>query len=256
MMPERRQEELLRMLAVQEYLSVDEAVLRTRASAATIRRDFGELSARGLVLRTRGGLRRLQAGEALPQGRAGEHGAEKAAIARAAAALLMPEDVVLVDGGTTTAQIHRYLPAIPLKIITNSLRLASALAGERERGLPVEVVLTGGTLEAASGLLVGPQTVMALEQYHAQWALLSSSGICADGVFNTSEFVAESERVMIRNAERSVVLADASKVGRRSLCRVVGLESISGLITVETAANRDALKAIEGAGVRVTRLVP
>jgi len=257
MLRPERHEQILRELSCQAYLGVEEAASRLGASVATVRRDFAELAARGLAERTRGGLRRSNGadGHGLPFAlREVRFSREKAAMAAYAAGLLSPEDVLMVDGGTTTYHLARVLPDVPLKVITNSLRLAAALGERRPSGARADVFLTGGYLFPESGLLAGPQTVASLEQYHARWAFLSPSGICAEGVFNTNEFVVESERVMMTRAERVVVLADASKLGARSMCRVGGLASVHLLITVAAPGAEEALASFRDAGVEVVVL--
>jgi DeoR/GlpR family transcriptional regulator of sugar metabolism len=52
------------------------------------------------------------------------------AIARAAAKLVRPGQVVILDGGTTTLQVVRHLPLdLEATIVTNSPPIAIALAG-------------------------------------------------------------------------------------------------------------------------------
>ena len=254
-----RQEKILRQLSGQAYLSVEETASLLSASVATVRRDFSDLADRGLAERTRGGLRRLNGaeGHGLPFAlREVRYSREKAAMAEYAASLLAPDDVLMVDGGTTTYHLARSLPDFPLKVITNSLRLAAAFADRRPTGSRTDVFVTGGYLFAESGLLAGPQTVASLEQYHARWTFLSPSGMTEEGVFNTNEFVVESERVMIARADRVVVMADPSKLGVRSMCRVGDIESVDTLITVASTGQEAMLDRFREAGVEVVVLSP
>ena len=55
---------------------------------------------------------------------------------------------------------------------------------------------------------------------------------------------------MAEHANRVVVVADASKIGRRAFARICGLEVIDTFIT-DTAASDQAVKLIQDAGVRV-----
>ena len=149
---------------------------------------------------------------------------EKQSIGRLAAGLLREGDVAFIDGGTTTYQMADYLPNIRLRIITNSLRLATRLESRMHGLSGLEVFLTGGLLYPRSGLLVGSGARQTIEQYHANWAFLSAGGVNEQGVFNTNEWVVDSERAMIGRAEKSVVMADHSK---RSEERRVGKHCIS-----------------------------
>jgi DeoR family fructose operon transcriptional repressor len=243
---------LTQWLQQQEFLSVAEACRRAEASPATIRRDFAQLVARGVAERHRGGVRRPQR-DALAMVpfavREMRQAAEKSAIARAAAALLAPGDAVFIDGGTSTLHLAAHLGAVPVRIITNSLRLAVAV-GERPTDQPVEVHLSGGYLLPRSGLLVGPQARATIAGYHARWAFLSVGGVHAGGIDNTDGLVVDLEQAMIASCERAVVLADHTKLGARSLCHVAPLARIALVIT-DAGADPAALAAIRAAGVEV-----
>lgn len=254
MMQRERHTRILAHLDAHEVLSVEHAVQLLGASPATVRRDFNALAGQRLVERTRGGVGRARPsmGGMLPFGwRKDQHPREKAALAREAVSMLKPSDVIMVDGGTSTFHLAEYLPDFPLRVITTSVRLAAVLGERRLAKAATEVFLTGGYLYPESSLLIGPQAAATLAQYRANWAFLSVGGICEDGIYNTNEFVVESERTMIRNAERTVVLADHSKVGRRSMCRICGLDEIGLIITDDYPGARGALGALGEAGVQI-----
>lgn len=232
-------------LQEQEFLSVVEACKRGDASPATIRRDFAQLVAQGVAERHRGGVRRSRR-DALAMVpfavREMRMAREKSAIAAAAAKLVAPGDVVFVDGGTSTLHLAEHLGQVPVRVITNSLRLAVAL-GERTFEQPVELHLSGGYLLPRSGLLVGPQAREGIARYHAHWAFLSVGGIGADGVWNTDELVAEIEQAMINHASRVVVLADHTKLGARALLHVAPLARVHLVLTDASGPAVDELRA-------------
>lgn len=250
-----RHERILEHLNTHRFIGAEQAHALIGASPATIRRDFNDLADKGLAQRTRGGLRRLDQVEdgALPYAfRAERYSVEKSAIARHAASLLKPGDSVFVDGGTTTYALARFVPGFPLTIITNSLRLASAL-GERAAQLPdLRVLLSGGALHPEAGLLVGPQAVRTLAEYHADWAFVSPGGVDRGGIYNTNEDAAASERVMIRNARQTTVLADPGKLGKTSLCRITGWDSVQRLITTTADISEPLRQQLQEDGVELT----
>ena len=171
-----------------------------------------------------------------------------------AAALLGPGDTVTVDGGTTTSMLASFIPDFPLRVITNSVRLVTALEALHRDHPLLEIYVTGGLLYPHSGILLGPGAQASVSQYHAQWAFLSAGGITDSHVFNTNELVVGTERAMIDGAEKVVVLADHSKIGKHSLCAVVSVENIDILITDEHPENDEALRRIEDLGVQVIKV--
>ncbi|MCL5270701.1 MAG: DeoR/GlpR family DNA-binding transcription regulator [bacterium] len=257
MIPLARHEQILSILGEHDVLSVTDAVARLGASPATIRRDFHHLAERGLVVRARGGVKvaRPEPDDMVPFAlREVRFADEKKALARHAAGLLAPGDTVLVDGGTTTFMLAAALPPISLRVITNSVRLAAALEELVPDRARLEIYLTGGFLYPNSGLLLGPSAQASLAQYHAHWAFLSVGGITAEGIYNTSEWVVETERVMMASADRVAILADHSKIGRHAMCRVAGLDRIGLLITDAWPANREALEEYRAGGVEVVEV--
>lgn len=227
-----RHEILLRLTSERGLIYLERARKATGASLATLRRDFAELAESGAVERVRGALRAVrQEGNLSFNMREVRHSEAKRRIAQAAVRLLRPGDVIFIDGGTTTYHLCYCLPAIPLRIVTNSLRLSAYLDDPAHRQPEWEIYLTGGFIQHGSSLLTGPGTLHSLDFYHADWAFLSIGGVTADGLYNTSEAVVETERKMIERCDQAIILADQSKFGKRAMCRVCGVNRIDRIIT-------------------------
>ncbi len=230
-----RQRAILSLLERQGDLTLEEACKAFFISPATARRDFVEIATRGLAEKTWGGLKRLPSqigGDMVPSAqREVLNTAQKECIARAACALVADGDALMIDGGTTTLHMAAYLANRRVRILTNSLLIAHRIDRLRTANDGAEVFLTGGFLYPCSGLIVGPQAVENLAQYHARWAFLSCGGLDAEGATNTNQLVVESERAMIRAAARSVVLADSSKWSQRDMVRAFSWSEIDALVT-------------------------
>ena len=252
MLQRQRQDKILESLSVNGFLSVADAVRIFKSSPATLRRDFAELAESGQAIKVRGGLKASTGGGMLPfSARAGIYSAEKEALAKSAAAMIKSGDVVFIDGGTTTFHMAGCLPDMNIRIITNSLRLASVLE-EMKAGSKWEIYLTGGFLYTKSGILLGPNALYGIAQYHADLAFLSASGIDESGVYNSSELVVETEMVMIGNSDKVVIMADHSKIGKRGLCKVCDIGKIGGIITDKNLDSRKSLNLIRKKGIEIT----
>ena len=90
-----------------------------------------------------------------------------------------------------------------------------------------------------------------IEQYHANWAFLSAGGLNEHGVFNTNEWVVDSERAMIERAEKVVVMADGSKIGRHAMCHVCRVDAVSMLITDARVEQNETLLELAEGGMKV-----
>lgn len=256
MIPSQRQQKMSEYLAEHEYLSVETAVARFAASPATVRRDFNEMGEAGIVERVHGGIRRTTSANdgLLPLAlREQWFSEEKRRLAEATAALIPVGSIVFIDGGSTTAHLGMYLPE-KLTVITNSLSLSALLSQRFPSGGGPEIYLTGGLLHLKSGLMLGPNAEAAATQYRADLAITSVRGLDATAAYNDTELIAGIERVMIANAKKLIVLADHTKIGRTSLCRVCALDRVATLVTTRDDANAAALDAIRAAGVEVREI--
>jgi DeoR/GlpR family transcriptional regulator of sugar metabolism len=232
-----RKREILELLEQFGELSVSETCSRLSISPATTRRAFARIAAEGHAEKTWGGLKRLSHGkipgsDMVPSSLRDQLNADaKKAIARQAAQFVKDGDVVAIDGGTTTLRLAPYLANRPVRIVTNSILIAHRIEQLRNGANGAEVFLTGGFVYPGSGLLVGPQAVTNLREYHSRWAFLSVGGLDPQGATNTNQLVVESERAIIKHTDNAVILADHSKWGRRDMVRQCEWSEISRIIT-------------------------
>jgi len=182
-----------------------------RVSEDTIRRDLRDLAAGGRLKRVHGGALPLAPGLGLPvEARAREASREKRALAAAAAALVAPGQLVLLDGGSTNLLVAEALrPDLTATVLTTSPAVALAL-GAHPR---LEVVLAGGRLLPRAGTVVGPETIQAIRAVRADLCFL---GVCsldaAAGITCAERDETFVKRAMIEASGEVVVLATADKL--------------------------------------------
>ncbi|MEV2277348.1 DeoR/GlpR family DNA-binding transcription regulator [Nocardiopsis sp. NPDC049922] len=245
-----RRDRILELVRAHGTLSLRDLAARVGASEVTVRRDVRALEAEGLVDRRRGGA-------ALPgrigheqsySGRSGQCAAEKAAIAASAARLVRPGEAIAVGPGTTTEAFAReLLTHTELTVVTNSLRVAEALAG----AAGVEVVMTGGTLHGPIRALVGAAAEQTLAGLRVTRAFLTGNGVSADrGLSTPNPAVASVDRALAACAEETVVLADHTKIGTDTMVPTVGPEEIAHLVT-DAGADPEVLMTLEEVGALV-----
>jgi DeoR/GlpR family transcriptional regulator of sugar metabolism len=237
------------LLAGGEAVSTAELTRRLGVSEATVRRDLEALQASGVVRRTHGGavaVSRFVQEPPLPQ-RSAAQVAEKRAIGRAGADLVRPGDTVFVGGGSTTLQLAGQLSGMRLTVVTNSLPVAVELS----HAPTVDVVVIGGTLRIPEMTMVGPRAVETIRTYRARLAFLGAPaldvqhGLTADG-----DAEAATDEAFLAMAQRSVVLADHTKLGQVSTTFVAALASIDTVIT-DGSAPADTVVALRRAGPHV-----
>ncbi|BBC30169.1 DeoR family transcriptional regulator [Streptomyces graminofaciens] len=247
---------LLELLADRGRLDVEEAAAELSVSAATIRRDFDQLAEQQMLLRTRGGAVAHGVSYELPlRYKTARHASEKQRIAKAVADLVAPGEAVGLTGGTTTTEVARALAvrgdlasgSSALTVVTNALNIASELAVRPQ----FKIVVTGGVARAQSYELVGPLADGVLGQITVDVAVL---GVVAFDVTHGAAAHDEAEaavnRLLCERAERVVVAADSSKLGRRAFAWICAAESVDTLVT-DSAVDPEAVRRFEEAGVGV-----
>ncbi|MEN0102223.1 MAG: DeoR/GlpR family DNA-binding transcription regulator [Curtobacterium sp.] len=235
-------------------------MVRTTALAAalgtsevTVRQDLAVLDREARVKRVHGGALRLGAGsgERPFEETAVEHQVAKAAIGRAAAALVRSGQCVVLDVGTTPAAVAEALVAredlVDVTVVTNSLTTALAL----ERAVPrFTVIVTGGTLRPLQHSLVAPFNNTLLPMIAADVVFLGGTGVDVEhGLTNVNLPETEAKRMLAAHAGRTVVVADGSKFGRAHVGVVSGLGDIDVVVTAE--APPELVEQVRAAGVEV-----
>jgi DeoR family transcriptional regulator of aga operon len=253
---ELRQDRIADEVESAGFVRVTDLADRFGVSVVTVRSDLGSLEALGRVRRVRGGA--VPAGglrhEPPLEQAARENENQKAAIARYAASLVQPGQVVILDVGSTTTAIARDLVARrdlhDVTVVTSGLNVALALEPASDR---ISVLVTGGMVRPLQHSLVNPFGSLILEQISAHIAFIGCNGVDAErGVTNLNFAEAEVKRAMISAAREVVVVADGSKIGVVEAARVCDTSQVDLLIT-DTSARDGAVSLIEQAGTTVHR---
>jgi DeoR family transcriptional regulator of aga operon len=223
-----RREALLDLIHQVGERSVDELAVALGVSAATVRRDLSALERHGLVDRTWGGACAHVAVRYREdfERRSRVAAAAKRAVARAAAALVEPNMVVGLSGGTTATLLARMLRGRPVNVVTNAVNVAAELYGSRG----TKVIVSGGALKANSYELVGATADAIIRGYHLDAFFFSCSGVTDDGYLRRDHAEAAVVRTFRSVAARNVVLLDRGKLGRPNAARVAAFEEVDDVI--------------------------
>ncbi len=250
MLTAERRQFILELLQREKKVLSSELSAVLKVSEDTIRRDLRELAESGLLQRVHGGALLTSPATASYADRQKQAPKEKAAIARTAAKLVRPGQVVILDGGTTTLQVARHLPLdLHATIVTNSPPISIALADHPH----IEVVMLGGQLYKKALVNVGAATVEALQMIRADLCLL---GVCSlhpeVGISVTNLNEAHVKRAMITRAAEVVGLVTAAKLDTAASYVVESIQALTYLVTAPTVTN-EMLAAYKSLGLTVIR---
>jgi DeoR family transcriptional regulator, aga operon transcriptional repressor len=246
----RRMIAILDLLGQRGSVSLSEISGELGISPATVRRDLAELEYQRLLLRTHGGATVIDSRSELPVAlRDSQSPDAKRAIAQYAATLVPTErHAVALSGGSTTSYVARALSNHrELTIITNSLTIAGLVTSYPQ----LKVIMTGGLLRPQSLELVGVLAENTFKAINVGTAILGTDGVsAAGGVTTHDETEARTNNAMVTHAQRAIIVADGSKVGRLALAKVADVGDLSLLITDATADPAEVAR-IRAAGLEV-----
>lgn len=247
---DERRQKILELLRRDGQVKVKQLSDLLGATVVTIRSDLDTLERDGYLERVQGGAVQTTRNfyNMAFSDRKQEHMAEKKQIAAMAARQIHDGDTLMMNSGTTT-----YFTACELKrfrnlnIVTNSLTVAVELGD-----VPTfRVILLGGEINAQYSFSYGEDARQQLMRYKADHAILSMDGI--DETIGITTYHAEEsviDRLMIERAQKTVIVADSTKLGKESFSHVCALAQIDHWIT-DCHADKALLHGIRSQGVEV-----
>ena len=245
-----------RLSAILERLTVDGSVAVMKVardldvSPATVRRDLELLEGQHMLSRTHGGAVADGVLYELPlRYKSARQPKEKRRIAREAATRVLDGTAIGLNGGTTTTEVARALvDRARLTVVTNALNIAAEIAVRPN----LKLLVTGGVARAESYELVGPIAEESLQGLNLSIAFIGVDGVSVKAHLTTHHDIeAGTDRALMERAEKVIVVADSSKVGKAALSRICRLSDVDELITDE-AADPAEVAALQESGLTVT----
>jgi DeoR/GlpR family transcriptional regulator of sugar metabolism len=245
---EHRQQLIADLVIERGSATAQELVAAFGVSLNTVHRDLDELARRGVVRKFHGGVSAQPSGvfESNVAYRLTRNLAEKAAVARHAAALIQPGMSVMLDDSTTTLQLAPLLAErAPLKVVTNYLELMQRLRGADG----ISLVSLGGEYDRTHDAFIGVACISAIRALRVDATFLSMSAVADGNAFHQEDHIVAFKRPMLEVAAKRYLLLDHTKLGRSALHQVVALRDFD-LVIVDDGATPEALADLDHHGVR------
>ncbi len=235
-----RLKEILKLLSVENYLTIQDLCEKTFCSKSTIRRDLIQLESENLVSRTRGGVRlnRSTAYEFSDIARINTNQAEKKYMAQLAVQMIKNDMVLFFDSSSTVMALIPLLNQFHnLTIITNGVRTAQQLIS-----LPnISTFMCCGVIKPNSSSVIGDSCIKYLQQFSADLAILSCNCCDLKYFYETDTFQAEPKRQMLECAKKTMLLADNRKLNHTALCRISEMSSVDYFVTDQALSEEQNL---------------
>ncbi len=250
-MIEERRRLIREMVEAKGSVTVDELAESFGISKVSIRSDLRLLDSMGVLVRSRGGALVIRDDDDLPiTVKENLHRAQKIRIAEEAVKQIEDGETIILDSGSTTAEIAKQIRGLKLNsinVITNALNVAVLLANTSH----VNLIMLGGVLRNNSFSLSGPQAERALEGLYADRLFLGVDSIDPEiGLMTPHLLEAQLNAKMIQISRKVIAVADSSKLMRRNLSVIARMDQINTLIT-DKAAPASLVELFNATGVEV-----
>jgi len=245
----QRERSILDRLSADGSVSVGHLARDMGLSEVTIRGDLKLLEEKGWLNRTWGGASPALHRDILERQRV--YSEQKNAIAKAAAELVRDGDVIMIEAGTTTALIARYLAGKrDIHIVTNS-----TLVFSYARMHPtLQITMTGGEFRRTTESLVGPIALQTIGRLNVRLAFVGTDGFTLERGMTTHLMEgAEIVKAMKAHAQTTVLTADSSKYGKVGFSSVLPLSAMD-LILTDWDLDDQAEAELREAGINVSRI--
>ncbi len=213
-----RLETLQTIILGENSATIKDLAKQLNVSAMTIRRDVDILKDSGLVKIYQGGV--VVAKQNIRDTRippyslstaAAEHIPEKRAIAKLAASVIKPDDVIFLDSGSTVETILDFIDShMKLTIICYSLNIFKRVS-ERKN---TDIIFLGGVYHHDSHCCESSEGLTLLNRKRSFRAFISANGVHTDlGVTTPGDWDGPFKRAGMKNSAHSYLVADSSKYG-------------------------------------------
>ena len=247
----QRHQHILSKLKKEGSVSVVDLCKELDVSSVTIRKDLKMLEDKELLYRTHGGgtLTNPYTVDRPVNEKVMMQSKEKSGIGEVAAQLIEPNDCVLIASGTTVLSLAKNIqPKGNLTVITAALNVALELIHHPQ----IEVIQLAGPIRKSSSSVTGLYAEKMLEDFSCSKLFLGVDGIDVEfGLTTTNMMEAQLNKSMIKASQKTIVLADSSKFGKRGFGRICGLEDIEQVIT-DNNISEHMVETLQGLGIEVT----
>jgi DeoR/GlpR family transcriptional regulator of sugar metabolism len=252
MFVEQRHQAIIQKLSRDKSIKASELMELFGVSFETIRRDLEYLEAQGHLTRVHGGAitKEWDYGREIPLTvRETAFLGAKNELSTTAARYVEEGLSIALDVSTTNTQFAKVLKTRfeRLTVITNSLPIASLLVDKPG----FKIVMIGGVIRGEEMSVIGDLAEQFAAQFHADLFFMSMSGVTlTDGITDYGIGEVQVKKTMLRNAKRTIALADSSKFDQVSLLKVCGCADVERFVT-DSGIDRTLVDSYRRSGVEI-----
>ncbi len=154
---------------------------------------------------------------------------QKDAIGRFAASLIEPDDIVILDTGTTTEKVAAHIPS---NLGITALCYNINILMELRRNVGVRMLFAGGNYHPNTQMFESPEGIEFIRGIRAQKVFVSAAGIHdALGVTCVNSYEVPTKRAILSSSMQHILVADSNKFGTVRSAYFCQLSDIDVVVT-------------------------
>lgn len=248
MFSEERRDKIIELLNNNGRVLAKELADMFELSIDSIRRDLSIMEEKGLLKRTHGGAipaSKVRSNPLPSSERYLESAPHQEAISKKAVTFINKNDTLFIGGAGIHYGMLKFLPDVPLTILTNSMKIADEL---KEREL-IDTYLVGGKVKP-SGNITDTLANEFIRQFSIDICFVTGGGVSKNGISTSTPEVASFGRAVSEVSRQTICLAPHEKLGVDFFAKQSPITQIDMLIT-DNQASIDVVEEIESVGIKV-----
>ena len=246
---------ILNRLSTDGFANIKDLSKKLEVSEMTVRRDLRELSKENIVTLIPGGaVLKRNSPVATSEERYLIKTAkslmleEKIKICRKAASLIKPDDVIIIDAGSTTENLPKFIPEnMPLTIICYTLNILFNVYENKNWKL----VFPGGYFHNNTLMFESPEGIGVIKKIRANKAFISAAGVSEKlGVTCATDYEKETKKAVIESSDTKILLVDSSKFGKIKISHFADLTDFDIVIT-DSGISKEFEEIIKNTGIEL-----
>jgi len=254
-MPDKnyRSRYIINKLSGDGFVNIKDLAKRLEVTEMTIRRDLKKLSHQNIISIIPGGaiLKKnsvsgkeeenylIKTAESLRL-------EEKIKICRKAASMIEPNDAIIIDTGSTTENLPKFIPVnMPVNIICYTLNVLFKIYESKHWKL----IFPGGYFHGNTMMFESPESIDMIRKVRANIAFISAAGVSDKlGLTCATTYEKNTKRAVIESSDKKILLVDSSKFGKIKVSHFAELSDFDAVIT-DSGISKEFINVIKGCGV-------
>lgn len=230
-MTNNRMEYITNLVQKEKAVTVKHLSEALGVTEKTIRLDLEKLEQAHVLIRVHGGAICNNPSGVYPSQTYRERSSnEKKEIAKKALSLIEPNDIILLDDGTTTLELAKLLGDFPVTVLTNDICIFNELIQKPQ----VVLYIVGGVLkrEGKSYIISGDEAVQFIRKFRVNKLFLGVSTIDEQNGLMIFHYGDKSmKRAFMSISNQVICLADSDKFDQTAFINFADLDEINTVIT-------------------------